>query len=344
MEKLPRGLRYVLIHVTLGSEFPPAANSAADIALLRAAYCARQRKARGTEDAFLFVVVGQQAREAVNGAIAAYGFPNARIVCIEVDDVEQRLEMGEEILHGLVGQAVEDWMNLEHSGAVTVFPKEYTDTEFWWSGVEHDDHVFDWPFDYGEFAKALPTSHRSKAATWLTILGYAVDLHATQACGPNALGRDIAAAWAATLCEWLHGFDAASGNGYNHFASEYSAELMPSDFYLGFELARLSGDDLESACESADADIDDLSGVALKAITQDKRDELRAALSDFFDGDSGLYWALHSAIWPSYSDDYPRSMRDAIDRELGSGDMEDMARLDAPWRYVTEGWCDEADD
>jgi hypothetical protein len=343
MDELPHGLRYVMAHVTLGSDFPPAANSATDIALLRAAYCARQRKALGTEDAFLFVVVGEHVPEAVSGALAAYGFPNARIECIEVDEVEQRLEMGEEILHGLVGQAVDDWMNLEHPGAVAAFPKEYTDTEFWWSGVEHDVNVFDWPFDDAGFAKALPTSHLRKAATWMTILGYAVDLQEVQACGPDALGRDIAAAWAATLCEWLHGFEAASGNGYNHFESEYSAKLMPSDFYLGFELARLSGDDLESACDSADADIDDLSGAALKAITQDRRDELRAALSDFFGGDSGLYWALHSAIWPSYADNFPRSMRDAIDRELGSGDWEDMARLDAPWRYVTEGWCDEAD-
>jgi hypothetical protein len=344
MDELPHGLRYVLIHVTLGSNFPPAANSATDIALLRAAYCARQRKTRGTEDAFLFVVVGQQVLEAVSETIAAYGFPKDGVVCIEAEDVERRLELGEEIIHGMVGNAVEQWLNLEHPGAVAAFPKEYTDTEFWWSGVEHDDNVFDWPFDDGEFAKALPTSHMSKAATWLTILGYAVDLHEVQACGPDALGRDIAAAWAATLCEWLHGFEAASGNGYNHFESEYSAGLMPSDFYLGFELARLSGDDLESACESADADIDDMPVVALKAITQDRRDELRAALSDFFGGDSGLYWALHSAIWPSYSDDYPRSMRDAIDRELSSDDWGDMARLDAPWRYATEGWCDEADD
>jgi hypothetical protein len=344
MNELPNGLRYVLVHVTLGSNFPPAANSAADIALLRAAYCARQRKTRGTEDAFLFVVVGKQESDAVSEAIAAYGFPKAKVVCIEAEDVERRLEMGEETIHGMVGNAVEEWINLEHLGAIAAFPRDYEDMEFWWSGVEHDDDVFDWPFDDGGYATALPTTHKSNAATWLTILGYAVDLQEVQACGPDALGRDIAAAWAATLCEWLHGFEAASGNSYNHFESEYSAELMPSDFYLGFELARVSGDYLESACESADADIDDLSGVALKAITQDKRDELRAALSDFFGGDSGLYWALHSAIWPSYAGNFPRSMQDAIEREMGSSDFDDLARLDAPWRYVTEGWCDEADD
>lgn len=341
---LSHGLRHLLVHVTLGSAFPPAANSASEIALLRAANRAMQRKTQGVEDAFLFVVVGQHTWEAVSEAVSAYGFPKATVVCIETDDVERRLEMGEEIIPGEVGNAVEMWLNREHIGAVAAFPKDYADTEFWWSGVEHDDNVFDWPFDDGDFAKELPTSHKSKAATWLTILGHAVDLHATQTTGPDALGRDIAAAWAATLCEWLHGFEAASGNSYNDFGYETNSVLYPSAFYLGFELARLSDNDLEATCEEAESDVGDLSSVALRAITQDKRDELRAALSDFFGGDSALYWALHSAIWPSYSDEFPRPMQDALERELGSSDFDDLARLDAPWRYVSEGWCDEADD
>lgn len=341
---LPHGLRHVLVHVTLGTEFPPAANSASDIALLRSANHAMQRKTQGVEDAFLFVVVGRHTLRKVTESVATYGFPNATVACIEADDVERRLEMGEEVIQGEVGAAVEMWMNTDHIGAVAHFSQDYPDTEFWWCGVEHGDDVFAWPFDYGDFAKALPTSHHSKAATWLTILGHAVELHAIQAPLPDALGSDMAAAWAATLCEWLHGFEAASGNGYNHFESELSTVLMPSEFFLGFELARLSGDDLESACDAADADVDGLPIVAMKAITADKRSELRDALSDFFGGDSALFWALHSVIWPSYADDYPRPMREALSRDLGSADYEDLANLDVPWRYVSEGWCDEADD
>jgi len=343
-QELPHGLRHVLVHVTLGTDFPPAANSSSDINLLRSANRAMQRKAHGLEDAFLFVVVGRLTWESVSEAISAYGFPNATAVCIEADDVERRLEMGEEVIQGEVGAAVEMWMNTDHIGAVAHFSQDYPDTEFWWSGVEHDDDVFAWPFDYGDFAKALPTSHHSKAATWLTILGHAVELHAIQAPLPDELGSDMAAAWAATMCEWLHGFEAASGNGYNHFESELSMVLMPSEFFLGFELARLSGDDLESACDAADADVDGLPIVAMKAITADKRSELRDALSDFFGGDSALFWALHSVIWPSYADDYPKPMREALNRDLGSADYEDLANLDVPWRYVSEGWCDEVDD
>ncbi len=114
--------------------------------------------------------------------------------------------------------------------------------------------------------------------------------------------------------------------------------------YLGFELSRPSGDDLGAACDAADADVDDLPIIALKAITADKRSELRDALSDFFGGDSALYWALHSAIWPRYADYYPKPMREALELEIGSADFDNMANHDAPWRYVTEGWCDDADD
>ncbi len=341
---LPRGLRHVIVHVALGTDFPPAANSSGDIALLRSANRAMLRKTQGVEDAFLFIVVGRYSEEKVAEAVAVYGFQNATVICMEAGDVERRLKMGEEIIPGEVGNAVEKWICSEHSGAVAYFSQDYPDTEFWWSGVEHDDDVFHWPFGDGDFAQALPTSHHSRAATWLTILGHAVGLHVIQSNGPDALAGDISGAWAATLCEWLHGFEAASGNGGNDFESEFSAVLMPSEFYLGFELARLSGDNLESICDDAETDVDSLPIVALKAITADRRSELRDALSNFFGGDSCLFWALYSAIWPSYADNYPKPMREALELEIGSACFNDVANHDTPWRYVTEGWCDDADD
>lgn len=337
---LPHGLRHVLVHVTLGGDFPPLKDSPSDIALLRAANLAMQRMARGTEDAFLFVTVGRHDYGQVAEALAAYGFPKVSVVCIEADDVNRRLEFGEETLPAEVDQAIETWLNLEHTGAIARVCEDYPAGAFWWSGVEYDDDVFDWPFDAGDFAKELPDQQHSKAATWLTILGHAVNLHETQACGPDGLGRDIAAVWAAALCEWLHGFEAASGNSYNAFGYETNSNLYPSAFFLGFELARLSGNNLEAICEEAESDVDNLASMALKAITQDKRDELRAALSDFFGGDGVLYFALYSAIWPDFS----KPMTEAMNQLLGTDDHDDLAELDAGWRFVTEGWCDESDD
>lgn len=338
-QSLPHGLRNVLVYVAFGSAFPPPENSPNDIALLRAANRAMQRKAMWSEDAFLFVLAGKQDLEEAKEAIKAYGFPNAAVVCIGSAEDENSLYFEEEDINAAVAREIERWLDNEHPGAVAVIANEYATTEFWWSGVEHDDNVFDWPFDDVDFAKSLPNTHTSKAETWLTILGHAVDLHAEQAPIPDGLGSDRAAAWAATLCEWLHGFEAASENGYNHF-EDYSPALMPSEFYLGFELARLSRNDLETLCEEHGCDIEDMKIAALKAVTADKRAELRSALSYFFGGDAGLYWALYSSIWPDFS----KANCAVLEAELGCDDYEHFARLDAPWRYVSEGWSEAAFD
>jgi hypothetical protein len=338
-QELTHGLRQVMVHVTLGTDFPPASNSSSDISLLRATNRALQRKAHGIDDAFLFVVAGRQDWESASATVSAYGFPGATVICIEADDLERRLEMGDETIPVEVGHEIETWLNREHIAAVARFSQDYPSAEFWWSGVEHADDVFAWPFDYGEFAKSLPASHRSRAATWLTLLGHAIELDAVQATGPENLGLQLAAAWATTLCEWLHGFEAASGNGYNHFEEELEYGVLPSDFFLGFELARLTGDDLESLCDGHAEDVDGLRDTALKAITADLRDGLRRGLSSFFGGNGPLYWALTSAIWP----DYTKPMAEAMNQLLSASNHEDLAELDAPWRFVTEGWCDEAE-
>jgi hypothetical protein len=36
-------------------------------------------------------------------------------------------------------------------------------------------------------------------------------------------------------------------------------------------------------------------------------------------------------------------MAEAMDQLLSASDYEDLAELDAPWRFVTEGWCGEAE-
>lgn len=351
-QELPHGLRHVLIHVTTGAQrFPPRPDSKQDIALLRAGNRALQRKAKGIEDVFVFVFSRASMRdeEAIAKAMAAYGFPNALFLIrgslhldvaseMESYDANDQLVIEAELED--ISIAIDRWLRENHPGAVAFSGGEYLEANFWWSGVEHADEVFDWPFDIEAYAKSLPDTHRPRAATWLSLLGHAVELDAIQATGPDALGRDQAAAWAATLCEWLHGFEAASGNGYNHFSSEYSWELMPSEFFLGFEMARISGDDLDSLCDARGSDVDDLSMAAMQAITGARRDELRTALSDFFGGDSALFWALYSSIWPAFEN----SMSDALAEKLGNVGYDEMAELDAPWRYVSEEWCDEADD
>lgn len=337
------GLRHVSVHATLGINFPPPTNSEADTALVRAANCALQRKASGFDDVFLFVVIGKQTIEVVTGAVSAYGFPNADVELIETEDVERRLEMGEE-LGAEIGVAVERWIDRNHPAAIAFRSADYSSQHFWWSGIEHLGSTLNWPFDYAAFSRTLPMAYRSRAATLLAVLGHAVMLDESQISSPLSLEGAEASLWAATLCEWLHGFEAASGNGFNQFEMEYPPSLIPPDLYLGFEMGRLSASTFAELSDSSGEDIDAIRMAVLKMITANRRTELREALSVFFGGDSGLLWALHSAIWPSYADSYPRPMSEAIEVLLNTDTPENQGEIEPSWRFVCEGWVDEADD
>lgn len=338
-ENLPDGLRCVLVYV-IESDLTSGPSAALDISLIRMANIAMQRKLnRNVEDALLFIAVGPVSSEIVEKTIAGYGLPNATVAYIEIDDDERR---GDEagLISSLIDSEITKWLNREHSGAIGCFPNEYGAIDFWWSGIENDGRALEYPFAPSDFATALPDTHQRKSATWLTILAHAIDLDSTQREAPYRLGHDVAAVWAATLCEWLHGFEAASENGYNGFGYETNSSLYPTQFYLGFELAKLTNSELQICCEDADVDVDDLQRVALKAITRDRRGKLRDGLSNFFGGDGALFWVLHSAIWPGLKN----PMATSLNLLIGSSDYEDIARIENPWRFVAEGWHDSADD
>jgi hypothetical protein len=114
---------------------------------------------------------------------------------------------------------------------------------------------------------------------------------------------------------------------------------MPSKFYLGYGLARQIRSNLDIACDAADADADELDVFALRTITEDNRGQLRSALSSFFGSTGALFWALYSAIWP----DFNEAMMELADRTLASTDDGDMAEQSALWQFVSDGWCDAAD-
>lgn len=337
---LPHGLRHVLSHVTIGNDFPPPPNSVREIALLRAANRALLRKERGTTDAFLFVMVGCYNAEKVKEAISAYGFPNISVITVDCDVSEAQLSISYDDVCAEVGDCISSWLIGEHPGAIARFSQEYQNEEFWWTGIEHDEYVFDWPFNIEDFASELPDTHRVRAATWLNVLSNAAELDAIRTESPVELGSVRAASWAATLCEWLHGFEAASGNGYSHFdADSVGRALGLPDFYLGFELARLCEDDLDTLCDEHDADLDELRSQAMAAITDSLRNDLRAALSAFFGGDSGLFWVMYSSIWPQLA----KPMVESSQELLQTNDYDGLAELDVPWRFVSNGWCDESD-
>jgi len=336
---LSRGLRNVLIYVHLGGVFPPLKSSPEDVALLRGAKLAMRRRENGVTDAFLFVIVGAKRSSEIDEAISAYGFPAIEIQHIE-DRPQDSLIANIDAPQETVGTRIADWLAKKHPGAIAFPTSSYDGECFWWVGVEHADSVYEWPFEISDFASELPETHNAKAETWLTILAEALDLAEMHATTPEILGQQRSAVAAATLCEWLHGFEAASGNGYNHFEQDSTIKALQfSPLFLGYEAAQLHGGELDEFCDEYDIDIDDLGNAALTAITSGFRATLRRELSAFFGSDSSLFWVLHSTIWPTW--DLP--MRDAINDLLNRDDLDYLDELQMPWSFVADGWCDAAD-
>lgn len=360
IRELPRGLRYVVVYVDLDGRFPPRKNSQKDILLLRAANLWLRRKEKGASDAFLFVSVGSST----DGGDVDYGFPDSSVCTVLLepkrgrsdvqksidglgslfagDELEIEPECGEylEAAQEAAGTAVREWLTKEHPGAIAYPAAEYDVGGFWWVGVERSEDVGDWTIRPENFAPLLPEAHIERAATWLSILWPVIEEHGVTRVYPESLAQEYSAAWVAALAEWLQGFEGASGNFYNDFDADAAVRALGlSSFFLGFEAARLSGEDLETFCGRWNEELEELPSRALGLIVEDSRSELRDCLSSFFGDDVALFFALHSAIWPRYG----VPMGEAIDALTGADDYESLAEIDAPWSFVTNGWCDEAD-
>jgi hypothetical protein len=339
--ELPPGLRHVLVYVNVTEIFPLESNSPNDIALLRSANLAMRRKAQYITDSFLFLIANERQAGAARKAIEGYGFPAFEIMLLGRELEQSALLWGYDTLQEEAGQRMESWMSNKHPGAIAFNAGAYDDSQFWWTGIEHDDDIFHWPFEVSDMASELPRTHKERAETWLTILGHASDIHAAQASLRTEVGEQKAAVLAATLCEWLHGFEAAAGHDYNQFDRDSASRSLGfSCFFLGFEASRLSGNELDEFCDEHGEDIIGLGAAVLALITREARDELRSDLSRFFGGDALLFWSLHSAIWPQF--DQP--MMYLFDKLIGLNDHEDFAKIEAPWTHVTLGWAETADE
>lgn len=338
---LSASLRYVLVHVSLCGTFPPSEDSKGHIDLLRAANLALQRKLRGVDDIFLFISAPGVAQKNCEAMLKSYGFPEFELMLIGEGGSEAQLMPDREELESNAESYVACWLAEKHPAAIAHAGCLYGATSFWWGGIEaNPKDLFDEAFLVAEFARNVPTSHTRVAGTWLAILEEVAGLDEIRRDGPEEFGQQRSAVWVATLCEWLHGFEAACGNSYNQFEPDsLIRDFSISRFFLGFEAARLSGESLDDLCNSLDEDLDGMAEVALKLVTENLRSELRSALADFFGNDSGLYWALHSTVWPRF--DQP--MLEAINEVLNLEGIEEYGDIETPWRFVADGWCEEAD-
>lgn len=329
-------IRHILVSVLIQPVFQIIKESKLDINLIRAAHHALNRQQSGVTDALIFVVCSQSGEAEVTKSIKQYGFPDVHVIYNEVRDED--LDKHYDDVEHLIDTELCVWLDKHHPAAITNLSiREYDSLDIWWSGIETTDQQPKWDFFY-KYAATLPDTHRKKAGTWLNILSEIIDLEE-----PCWSSENQFCLYAATLCEWLHGFEAASGNSYNHFdAYDVCEALEMDDFYLGFLLGQSSP--TETIYEIMEnADIDDISGIrshALKQATNEERSNLRNLLSQYFGSDAALLWALHSAIWPKYN----RPAIDLCNDLMNPVAWEDVADVTNEWEFVTSGWTDSADE
>lgn len=337
--KFQTGFRYITIFADINNCLPPKKNSATDIALLRASNLALKRSVDGCKDAFLFISPIVDNQDKIANLIKEYGFIEAEVICLDCgcDQFDSTLEsdIGEDI-----EVQIERWLSQKHPEAIAFCESPYAFEQFWWTGIEYDPNQdkHEWPFDVDQFKTHLPNTHRHKPKLWLAILAYALEID-SESLESNVVEQDKATALAATLCEWLHGFESAAGNSYNGFDHEYFASSVgPSDFFLGFQSAKLTTCEIDGLSDNYDcSEIDEIRSAGFKLITENLRHQVSIGLSNFFSGDTQLFWALYSAIWPKFD----MNMDEAIE-ELISMKYIDYDEIAYAWEFVTTGWCDKA--
>lgn len=366
------GLRHVVVFAFIDERFPPRKNSKADVALLRAANLALRRKAEGHDDAFLLIttdLVGAPRQEDLD----RYGIPGLSVLTVFRDWHEQilpphqvratakRIEADLEIideegelfaleewkailstLRADTSCALASWRRENHPASLAHGGSEYADLGCYWVGIESTESDFPWPFELEDFRSELPEAHRSKAITWLNILADALQLKESFRPGSLELGHYRLAVLAATLCEWLHGFEAASGrepmNMFGACSTLYSLNISPLLLGLAMSHQMPERDRLEAFCEYF-ADESQQLQQALRFATREIRPKLRAVLSLHFGGDDALFHALMNVAdsMPDQSaGEFFAALREAKRFAFPSDWI-------CPWVFVSEGWCEEAE-
>ncbi len=329
-------LRNVLVSVLIEPEFPIIKGSKLDISLLRLAHQALLRQQSGVTDALLFVVCCNSNEEEVTKSIKPYGFPDAQIINIEVHD--DTLSIDYDDFQNLINTELSTWLEKNHPTAITNLAiAAYESLDLWWTGVEVINVDNEWDF-LEKYAATLPYAHRKKAGTWLAILSEMLDIEE-----PCWLTENQFSLYAATLCEWLHGFEAASGNGFNDFdATEVYNALPLDEFYLGFLLGQSAPDEeLQEIMENNElGDDSEVRGYIIKQATSNERSELRDMLSSYFGSDAALFWALHHTIWPKYNE----PSADLCNELVNPSSFEDLSEVSDAWEFITTGWTDSADE
>ena len=341
------GLGYAVVYVHQDAIFPPTKNSVADILLVRAANLYLRRRQNGFDDAFLFifpsvVVVDEEA-------VRRYGFGSVEIRFtsqpkILADDLSGAGVIDLDAISSCpsfpsvrdeIGEMVSGWTQEKHPSALPFVDSEYDIADFWWVGMESVGRAAKDSVDVCKFASELPPRHSRKGVTWLEVARNAKVI----STGHDSIDEHESSLYVAALCEWLHGYEAVSGDGDNDFSENSVMSWLPvSQFALGFEAAQTTDDNFALLCEEHECDAHDSAGVLLKLVIGSRRSQVRDSLSEYFGGDANLFFLLHSIVSPNFT----RPMREQFYNILALEDAPYDELADA-WQFVTDGWHDKAD-
>jgi hypothetical protein len=293
------------------------------------------RENTGISDSFLFLVCGGNENANLNEKLLSYGFKKFEIISIDIDEDDSNIDDCSDF----ISYEIDQWLYKNHKAVIIdLIGKGYCpddsnfyDDLYWFIGFESKEDTI-CNIDVAEYAEILPDTHRDKASTWLSILKEALIKK-----NPEVLkNRNHFALYAACLCEWLHGFEAASENSWNYFEPELVIDALEIDtFYLAQIFDKIEGVGLQNLFSDSDSEFD-LNNV-IEYITEDIRVEMINALLSIFNSDTILFCTLYTSIWPEFDKKWFDSCADIIGLEtIDYGDIEKA------WTFVQDGWHDSA--
>ena len=315
-----------------------ATDAGLNIDLLQRANAWLQRRNSGTRDDLLLIGAGFADEPAFRAMLKSYGLANAEIAVIPPDEFD---ESDGTALGECVELIAAGWISKHHSNAIPVckwseliYDAAYPADGWWWAGLEAADDEQSILADI--LGELLPDAFSKQALTWATIIAECDGLN----CGGDEHEAHEAAMQTVTMARWLTGFDAATENNFYDFSAAEAVEAAGLDtLRLGFEAGRNHESELADYFDGNDEADEGLAAACLLACLEERTGTVKAILTNAFGSGSLLFWSLYRSSWP----DLKRSSGDNMEGLLGLRDV-DMSDIDRPWRFVTEGWIDFAEE
>lgn len=322
-----------LVLVLLISKANGGAQTTQELNILKIANAWLQRKQGGFLDSLLLIGEEFQTEDEFKAFLSPYGLVDIDLAVIPESYYEVRGERVESV--------VNPWLEEKHPAAIGFLgwqqycaQVKYPADGWWWTGGEAKDEELS--SIYEKISELVPADFKKQASTWLALLLQDRDKWLFE----NDMEDYEVYMLALGLSRWLTGFDAISGNNFYDFSYEEAVRLFPLNLArLAFEAGRTrdsSMTDVFDADETLDAE---LGAACLRHCLTSRNAKLAASLTAAFDGETALLWGVYSSIWPN-----TQKPMQAAANDLVSLEYIDIGDFDPMWRFVSDGWCDFADE